>query len=264
MTNNRSIERHFSRAADVYHQQARVQQQAAEQLAAEVAKLGLAPRRVLDIGCGTGFLTRQMLSQFPTAEVVALDLSPGMIEVARQQLPASPLIEFVVSDALQFQSEQPFDLIVSSSTMQWLQPFDRLFTKLRTLLAPGGHVCSSIMLHGTLGELHTLRSELFPSLAPLQTLPLSEAILDGLDVGGFRILHGASYQECEWYDTPRAALRSMREQGFTGGPLSTGPRPLTRGELTQVLVHYEQRFKNGTGLVPVSFHYGLYLATLVG
>lgn len=260
MTSNRSIERHFSRAAEAYHQLARVQQQAAEQLAAAVAELGLAPRRVLDIGCGTGFLTRRMLLQFPVAELVALDLSPGMIEVARQQVPASASLEFVVAEAMEYQPTEPFDLVVSSSTLQWLQPFDRLFAKLHSMLAPGGHVCASIMLHGTLGELHSIRSDLFPALAPAQLLPESESVLASLEQCGFEVLAHQVQEDREWYATPSAALRSMREQGFTGGPLSTGRRPLTRGQLAALLSEYEQRYTNGTGRVPVSFRHGMYLA----
>lgn len=262
MTSNRSIERHFSRAAEAYHQQARVQRQAAEQLAAGVAELGLAPRRVLDIGCGTGFLTRNILALFPAAEVVALDLSPGMIEFARRKLPRDAALEFVVADAMEYTPSEPFDLVVSSSTLQWLQPFERLFAKLRSLLTPGGHIGTAIMLHGTLGELHTLRGELFPELAPPQMLPESDAVLGALDAGKFEVLRYKELEERDWYESAQAALRSMREQGFTGGPLSTGPRPLTRGELAQVLASYDERYRNGTQRVPVSFCYGLYLARL--
>ena len=66
----------------------------------------LPPARTLDVACGTGFLTRHL-----RGEVVGLDQSPGMIDVARERAPAA---ELVVGDALTL----PFD----DST------FDRVFT----------------------------------------------------------------------------------------------------------------------------------------
>jgi SAM-dependent methyltransferase len=45
---------------------------------------GLAPARVLDVACGTGFLTRHL-----RGTVVAIDQSPGMVDVAARRLPAA-------------------------------------------------------------------------------------------------------------------------------------------------------------------------------
>ena len=66
----------------------------------------LPPARTLDVACGTGFMTRHL-----RGEVVGLDQSPSMIEVAREQAPNA---EFVTGDAL----ELPFED----------SAFDRLFT----------------------------------------------------------------------------------------------------------------------------------------
>ncbi len=70
------------------------------------AVAALPPARTLDVACGTGFLTRHL-----RGEVVGLDQSPSMIEVAREQAPGA---ELVVGDALTL----PFD---DAS-------FDRVFT----------------------------------------------------------------------------------------------------------------------------------------
>ncbi|MDQ2985056.1 MAG: class I SAM-dependent methyltransferase [Actinomycetota bacterium] len=67
---------------------------------------GLSPARTLDVACGTGFLTRHL-----PGEVVALDQSESMLEIARKQAPA---VEFVRRDAL------PLPFPDSS--------FDRVFT----------------------------------------------------------------------------------------------------------------------------------------
>jgi ubiquinone/menaquinone biosynthesis C-methylase UbiE len=66
----------------------------------------LTPGRTLDVACGTGFLTRHL-----PGEIVGIDQSPTMIEVARERVPAA---EFVVGNAL----DLPFEG----------RSFDRVFT----------------------------------------------------------------------------------------------------------------------------------------
>jgi ubiquinone/menaquinone biosynthesis C-methylase UbiE len=75
-----------------------------EQLASVVANL--APFRTLDVACGTGFLTRHL-----KGDVVGVDQSEAMLEIARRQAPAA---QFLAGDALAL----PFDN----------RSFDRLFT----------------------------------------------------------------------------------------------------------------------------------------
>jgi len=55
--------------------------------------------RVLDAGCGTGQVTRELLLRLPNGTVVALDGSTSMIEQARRRLD-DDRVEFVVHDLL--------------------------------------------------------------------------------------------------------------------------------------------------------------------
>jgi ubiquinone/menaquinone biosynthesis C-methylase UbiE len=68
-----------------------------ERAGLEQAVAGLSPVRTLDVGCGTGWLTQHLQS-----EIVGLDASAAMLEIARDRVPAG---EFVVGDAL----ELPFE-----------------------------------------------------------------------------------------------------------------------------------------------------------
>jgi ubiquinone/menaquinone biosynthesis C-methylase UbiE len=70
------------------------------------------PRRVLDVGTGTGLVAALAAERFPEAEVVGVDLSPRMIEVARRNH-GSERIRFEVADAsaLPF-TDGAFDLAV--------------------------------------------------------------------------------------------------------------------------------------------------------
>lgn len=84
-----------------------------------VRQIPLRCEYILEIGCGTGSFYRQ-LSQY-AGGIVVLDLSPMMIEVARQRSSSYPNIEYQVADAgtWEFPMEK-FDCIVSIATLHHL------------------------------------------------------------------------------------------------------------------------------------------------
>lgn len=75
-----------------------------------------APRRILDLGCGTGSTTVMLKQAFPEAEVIGLDLSPYMLVVAERKAKAAPMrIEFIHGAAEDTKFEQgSFDLVTAS------------------------------------------------------------------------------------------------------------------------------------------------------
>ena len=105
---------------------------------AELPEAG--PLKVLDVGAGTGTLSRQVLSRVPAAELTLLDLSPDMLQRAKAK-PDLAKCSFVESDAeaLPF-DDCSFDRIVSSGTLYYYpRPVVALREQLR-VVRPGGHV----------------------------------------------------------------------------------------------------------------------------
>jgi SAM-dependent methyltransferase len=104
-------------------------------LGAALDRLDEAPRKVLDLGTGTGKAARVVARRFPGAEVVGVDLAPEMVEEARRLLPAelSARVSFEVADGsnLPFDDGE-FDLVV----LQNMIPF---FEELGRVTAPGGN-----------------------------------------------------------------------------------------------------------------------------
>ncbi|HZC74444.1 MAG TPA: class I SAM-dependent methyltransferase [Gaiellaceae bacterium] len=92
------------------------------------------PRRILDLGTGTGVVAIALAGRYPMAEVVGIDISPGMIEEARRQLPAADAgrVDFQVGDASALAcADGEFELVVLSNMI----PF---FDELARVVAPGG------------------------------------------------------------------------------------------------------------------------------
>jgi ubiquinone/menaquinone biosynthesis C-methylase UbiE len=97
------------------------------------------PRRVLDLGTGTGVAARAVASRFPEADVVGVDLSPGMIAEARKLLPAGleGRVRYEVGDASRLGfADGAFDLVTLSNMI----PF---FDELARVTASGGAVLVS-------------------------------------------------------------------------------------------------------------------------
>jgi ubiquinone/menaquinone biosynthesis C-methylase UbiE len=98
------------------------------------ARLGLG-RRVLEIGCGTGQLTRALVGC--GADLIAIDPAPSMIAVAQQRL-SSNAVEFRMTTFEDFEApEAAFDLIVSATAFHWVDP-GIAWAKSARLLRPGG------------------------------------------------------------------------------------------------------------------------------
>jgi SAM-dependent methyltransferase len=91
------------------------------------------PRRVLDLGTGTGAVARLVAERFPEAEIVGADMATQMIEEARR-VTDSPRITYQVADAQKLPfADGAFDLV----TLGNMIPF---FGELARVVKPGGRV----------------------------------------------------------------------------------------------------------------------------
>jgi SAM-dependent methyltransferase len=76
----------------------------------------LAPKRILEIGAGTGFATRVLVERFPAAEIVALEPSNAMRQRGRV---AAPSARWRAGTLAELGSTDGFDLIVASAAAHW-------------------------------------------------------------------------------------------------------------------------------------------------
>jgi len=105
---------------------------------------------VVDLGCGTGFFTDILASQYQ--QVIGLDVSTKMLSFAKQN--RSKDIFWLEGDAnsIPLQSNS-VDLIYSNLMIQWLDPLDIAIKEILRVLKPGGLFLFSTLTDGTLFEL---------------------------------------------------------------------------------------------------------------
>jgi malonyl-CoA O-methyltransferase len=148
------VRRSFDRAAARYDESAVLQAEVRAQLLGRLDYVTLAPAVVLDVGCGTGHSARALKERYPRAQVVALDLSEGMLHEARQRQSWRRKFARVCGDAMRLPlASASVDLVFSSLTLQWCTDLDAAFAEFRRVLRPRGLVNFTTFGPDTLVEL---------------------------------------------------------------------------------------------------------------
>jgi trans-aconitate 2-methyltransferase len=92
--------------------------------------------RIIDLGCGTGELTRELHEQMAASETLGIDSSESMLQKASP----SGTLHFQLGDIESFVADRPFDLVFSNAALHWIPNHEQLFTRLMPLLAPNGQL----------------------------------------------------------------------------------------------------------------------------
>lgn len=167
----------FDRASAGYEAAARLQARVSAELLARLAPFTFAPRVVLDLGCGTGRVTRELKRRYPRALVIALDLAPGMLREARRHQRLWRRFARVCADALRLPlAAASVDLVFSSLVLQWCEPLEQALAEVRRVLRPGGFFAFSTFGPDTLKELRA-------AWAQADSLTHVNRFLDMHDVG---------------------------------------------------------------------------------
>jgi len=94
--------------------------------------------RVLDLGCGDGWLTLQIARQLPEGEVTGIDSSAGMIAAARPK--ASTNLTFLLRDIDDINFVDAYDLVFSNAALHWVKDHEKLLVNVRNALRHNGRV----------------------------------------------------------------------------------------------------------------------------
>ncbi len=143
---NAEVAAGFAARADHYDRHATLQAEIADRLAGFLPELE-APD-VLEVGCGTGLLTRRLVSAYPDGRFLVTDLAAAMLAVCRKRIAphAGQSVRFAVMDGEAPDVAGRFDLVATSMALQWLGDPLAALERLQECLKPGGH-----LLFATLG-----------------------------------------------------------------------------------------------------------------
>ena len=233
-----AISRNFTAAALAYDAAATAQDRIAEGLVQRLPA-GLAPARIVDLGCGTGRLGERLLRRYPGATLLGLDLAEGMVDACRRRFAQDPRARFVVADAEDPAAcAGPADLVTTSCAAQWFADPEGTFRRWGRALAPGGVLAAALLVRGSYRELDAAHLAAFGTPFPGLPFPAEDEVAALLGRAGLAVLRAeASLVEVP-YPSARDALGSFRGIGavLRGQP---GRAALGAGAARRLLAAYE-------------------------
>lgn len=81
--------------------------------------------RIMDLGCGTGNITKALKEKYPHASVTCIDLAENMLETAKAKLNDCADIEYWCGDIREFNYSRKYDAIISSLVLHHLEEKDK-------------------------------------------------------------------------------------------------------------------------------------------
>lgn len=157
----REVRRSFERAAATYDAAAVLQHEVCARMLERLQYVKHKPRAILDAGSGTGNAIPALLTRYPGATLVALDLASTMLKRARgriqwwQSVPGfRPPLFAVCADLERVPlAAESIGLIWSNLALQWVNELPRAFSEMHRVLEAGGLLMFSTFGPDTLKEL---------------------------------------------------------------------------------------------------------------
>lgn len=145
--------------------------------------------RVVDLGCGTGELTRELHEHVRADETIGIDSSETML--LKSNAFGGEMLHFVRGDIEAFVADRPFDLIFSNAALQWVPHHHALLRRLASFLTTHGQLAIQMPANDTHPS-HSVAAEVAEDLGVAQRhdpmLP-AEEYATVLHAAGFRRQH---------------------------------------------------------------------------
>ena len=146
----------FNRHAKTYDEYSSLQNKISDNLFKKLDLIEVRPNFILDLGCGTGRNGGILKEKYQNIRLINYDFSINMLQEAKknQHKVLGAKSEFICGDIekLSF-SENTFDVIWSTSSLQWCNNISDIFKKAKSILKPGGLFIFSTFGPNTLFEL---------------------------------------------------------------------------------------------------------------
>lgn len=222
----------FNKNADTYDLVGEVQVKVANSLAARIASQSF--HRILEIGCGTGFLSQHLLTKFPSANIILSDIAPRMIEKIKKKFSETNVCA-ICEDAETYVSEHAYDLIASSMTFQWFIEHTNSLNNIYHNLAQQGHLNFAMLGENSLKEWREIIDLKKIQLPEMHFIPLTQ--IKKL-FPTIRLEKEVIVQE---YDSLNHFLFSLKKLGATA--VKENYIPTTAGKMRALLQEFSSPLK---------------------
>ncbi len=220
-----SIQACFNKAATSYDANSDVQQSMGKKLISMLQTFITDDQSVIDLGCGTGMVTKNLFETVKFSRIVGIDLADELLKMAHKRL-ANPSIEFHQANFANLPlANESIDHVFSNMALHWSHDFNLTLQEIFRIQKQQGIFAMSLPLQGTLAELaqYGCRYNDF----------WSKGFVDHtLQKNGYEILHDEMLTCVVKYKNMLTALRLMKKTGTNFITRNTQQVVLSKSQLT--------------------------------
>lgn len=253
----REVRRAFSKAATSYDAAAVLQREVCIRMLEKLDIIKIQPARLLDVGSGTGWGTRQLGERYPQAEVIALDIAIGMLQAARgtsswwQKIFAGNKQGYLCADveALPL-AANCVDMVWSNLAVQWCNDLPAAFVGLHNIIRTDG-----LLMFSTFGP-DTLR-ELQIAFDGVDGYNHVNRFADMHDIGDMLVAAGFADPVMEMekltltYDDVKAVMQDLKSIGAHNATAGRAPGMMGKAKWARIVQNYETLRRDGK--LPATF-----------
>lgn len=191
------IKKRFARSLKTYDKYAVVQKQMAKKLA---EKVDFNPEYVLELGCGTGLLTNELVNKISYGRYDAVDI----VDCKEYIFKISENINFICGDIEDFSVDGKADLVISNAVLQWIEDLPEFIKKTENNLTDGGYFIFTLFGKENYRELNPIikSSVRYYSVSELQKM-----------FEDFEILYLSEEKIVLDFDSPKEVLHHIKNTG---------------------------------------------------
>lgn len=245
----RRIKQSFANAAGRYDNLASLQRQIGYDL---LAKHPLQPKagRILDLGCGTGFIGQHLSLDFAEQSLYALDMAMSMLQICREKNTEKSAY-YICADAerLPF-ADQVFQQIYSNLALQWCHDLSAVFNDSRRMLCRSGQLVFATFGAETLRELKQAWAWV-DDFAHVNHFYSVEQISEFLQAAGLAVtaIDKVVYQRP--YSSVLDLMHELKGVGAHNVAIAKNQQVTSRRQIQKMISHYP--IDNSEGFITASY-----------
>jgi len=244
MIDKELIRQRFARSMDTYNSEAHVQAQIAKRLGRMIKEhRATNSKRILEIGAGTGLLTREVLKVVSPKSYFVNDLVPASSQKVSAYFDKYPSVnwQFLSGDMEILPIPDQLDLIVSGSALQWFRDLDGFFQRAAHALNPGGYLIFNTFGPVNFQEIRKITGNglCYQSLKVIETIAIRNFQIENAFDELFPLVK----------KNPASVLKHVRATGVNG----TSNEQWTKGRLASFTQEYNDQFRCEEG-VTLTYH----------